>query len=144
MLTAEATLTPRFPETARALRLAFRDGQSLLVDQATTYGFWYELYSGRTGDTITWFIAVPFHQVFGVLLHPDTEQAKKEFRFIAQRVTMQQEGWADQGRLSCPTQSLRCFLEKRRLYHCEGWVSPSGIVCWGSWNGIQKYPELSI
>ena len=124
--------------------MVFGDSRLLLADQAAAYGFWYELYGGLTMDAITWFIAAPFHQVFGVLLNPETEQAKKEFRFIVERVTMQQEGWADQGLLSCPAQALLGFLEKRQLYHCEGWVSPSEAICWGSWKGLQKFPELLL
>lgn len=114
----------------------------MLVEQRLCYGYHYELYCATTVDQRLWYITAPFQHVWAVLLPPAVGDARAIFGVICERVTTQQEGLADDGKLSNPSQALADFLDKRQVCRCAGWVSPEETIHWESWQGLQKYPEL--
>ena len=133
-ISTSSSIRPKHPDVYRAIARN-RDGMRL-ADQAYSYGFWYELYAM---PPVGWMIAAPFGHVFAVLL---SGRAQSDFRYICERVTIQQEGRADQGKLSCPAQTMRDFLVKRQVRHMKGYCDEDGQFIWNEWVGPFRYPEF--
>ncbi len=149
MATSTSTWSPKYPETFAALR-TLNGGvyEMQVLWQEESYGYYYDLYEVIGAEGAGWppwhFIVVPFGQLFGSWLGSDVGMITSNFRYICERVTMQQLGWADQGKLSCPAQSMRDFLMKHQVYHCEG-MCRDGKLTWNDrWHGIGRYPVFPI
>lgn len=149
--TSISTWSPKYPEILAALSTI--DGglyDARVLWQEESYGYYYDLYvvTGGNADKDGWppwhFIVVPFGQLFISWLGPDVNTIIANFRYICERVTMQQLGWADQGKLSCPAQSMKDFLMKHRVFHCDGQFRGGKLTWPDRWRGNNRYPVFPI
>ncbi len=153
MATAISTSSwsPKYPETFAAMRDRYTCGslfEARVLGQEESYGYHYDLYGIIGGDDgllrcIWHFVVAPFDQLFWPYLGDDLITIISNFRYICQRVTAQQLGWAEQGKLSCPAQAMKDFLRKHQVLHCDG-LFLGGNLKWDStvWRGLHQPPAF--
>lgn len=145
-----STWSPKYPETFAAIRDKHTYGGGVhtarVLWQEESYGYHYDLYgviNGDSGRLVGSFIVAPVGHLFLAWLGEDTGTAISNFQYICQRVTMQQYGWADQGKLSCPIQSMKDFLMKHQVFHCDGRCLDGKLnMDDGTWHGLRQLPSF--